>query len=121
MRFCNKVYLAPDSAWLVGDPVPHFVGEVMGETKRRQQRQSTTGANDQSVSTVFKLGRFTCSLPFPIASTPGSVSGLQADWSPDVPKRGDLTRDDVAAYRRGRDTLISEVARLTGQRILVVE
>ena len=41
------------------------------------------------------------------------------DWWPDFPHR--LNRREWRQYRKGRDTVAAELAKLTGQQTLVVE
>jgi hypothetical protein len=64
------------------------------------------------ISTSFRVGkRYRCEMRF-------TNRGLVAEWTPAPPKK--LTPEELAEYRRGRDTFLAEVAKLIGGDILVV-
>ena len=44
---------------------------------------------------------------------------LKCEWEPKTPTR--LSREEMADYRRGRNMMIAEFARLTNRQILIVE
>jgi len=68
------------------------------------------------LSTTFRVGkRYRCSISLPLRGT----VRLEARWEPRRPTR--LTEDELLDYRRGRDALLVEAARLLGGLILVAE
>lgn len=70
---------------------------------------------DRQLSTTFRVGRrFKCTM-----SMDASGGALKCEWAPRTPTR--LSRQELADYRRGRDAMIGEFARITKQRILIVE
>jgi hypothetical protein len=44
---------------------------------------------------------------------------IKCAWEPKTPRR--LSRQELADYRRGRNMMIAEFARLTNQRVLIME
>jgi hypothetical protein len=66
---------------------------------------------------TFKVGRFTCDMSFSF----DRADRFKCEWSPHLPKHGQLSKKDLAHYQRCRNRLMEEVAKATGQRILVVE
>jgi hypothetical protein len=70
---------------------------------------------DRQLSTTFRVGRrYRCTM-----SMDASGGALKCAWEPKTPKR--LSRQEMADYRRGRNMMIAEFARLTNQRVLIVE
>ena len=55
---------------------------------------------------TFRVGSFVCEMTY----QPGK--GLNAQWTPDVPRQ--LSADQWRQYRSGRDTLISEAMKALG-------
>jgi hypothetical protein len=77
--------------------------------------------NGGEISSTFRVGyRWRCSISASLVglSIDGGLS-LRCEWSPKVPKR--LSPGEMADYRRGRDALLAEVARITGLRLLSAE
>lgn len=71
--------------------------------------------SDRTISTTFRVGRrFRCTM-----SMDARGGALKCEWEPKTPTR--LSREEMADYRRGRNMMIAEFARLTNQRILIVE
>jgi len=68
----------------------------------------------KEVTNTFRVGRFICEMTF-------ADGHLSAQWSPDVPKRGSLSRKEVEQYRAGRNALMAEVAKAIGGDVLVLE
>jgi hypothetical protein len=68
----------------------------------------------KEVTNTFRVGRFVCEMTF-------ADGHLSAQWSPDVPKRGSLSREETEHYRAGRDALMAEVAKTIGGNVLVLE
>jgi hypothetical protein len=68
----------------------------------------------KEVRNTFRVGRFFCEMTF-------ADGHLSAQWSPDVPMRGSLSRGEIAQYRAGRDALMAEVAKVIGGNVLVLE
>ena len=68
------------------------------------------------LSTTFRVGkRYRCSISLPLRGT----VRLEARWEPRRPTR--LTEDELLDYRRGRDALLAEAARLLGGPVIVAE
>ena len=67
------------------------------------------------VSNTFRVGKFICEMRY----TPGA--GLSAEWTPVIPRRGELSRSEVGQYRAGRDALVAEIAKAIGGNVLLVE
>lgn len=63
----------------------------------------------------FRVGRFTCEMTYEHGK------GLRAEWTPIVPRQGDLTAAELDQYRAGRHVLMTEVAEKIGGNVLVVE
>lgn len=70
-------------------------------------------------SAPFPVGPYTCTLTA-VRGSDGNVTGLRAEWEPEAP-RTQLDAVDLAQYRLARDAFLVDVARRTGQRVLVVE
>jgi hypothetical protein len=71
--------------------------------------------SNQTISTRFRVGcRFTC-----IMSMGCDGGALKCEWEPKIPAR--LSKRELADYRAGRNMMIAEFARLTNQRVLIVE
>jgi hypothetical protein len=68
----------------------------------------------KEVTSTFRVGRFICEMTF-------ADGHLSAQWSPDVPARGSLSRKEVEQYRSGRNALMAEVAKVIGGNVLVLE
>jgi hypothetical protein len=62
---------------------------------------------------TFRVGVFTCDLAY------RPDRGLTAEWSPAVPRK--LSTWEMTQYRRGRDTLLGEVAKALGQGVILLE
>jgi hypothetical protein len=65
------------------------------------------------LETIFRVGTYFCEMSY----RPGA--GLSAQWTPDLPRQ--LSDEMRREYRRGRDSLLAEVAKAIGQAVLVVE
>ncbi|MCP5365475.1 MAG: hypothetical protein H6905_09660 [Hyphomicrobiales bacterium] len=50
----------------------------------------------------------------------GQMLTMESEWEPDVPHRL-LSKREIADYRRGRDAVLSEVAKLIGGNVMCVE
>jgi hypothetical protein len=73
----------------------------------------------RDLSTIFRVGRYTCSITLPLPlPTSGAVS-IETRWEPEPPHR--LNADELAEYRRGRDALLAEAAKHVGGPVAVVE
>lgn len=75
---------------------------------------STNPAGKKWTNT-FRAGSYTCEMSY----SPGA--GLHAQWSPAVPTAAPFSASDMAAYRRGRDNLLAEVAKAMGQGVILIE
>ena len=73
----------------------------------------------RELSTTFRVGRYTCSISMPIASLKTGAVRIETSWSPDTPSR--LSAGELEEYRRGRDALLTEAARLLGGSVVVAE
>jgi hypothetical protein len=73
----------------------------------------------EGLSTKFKVGRFRCSITLPIESLTAGTAKIQTRWEPGIPKR--LTEAELLEYRRGRDALLVEAARILGGPVIVAE
>ncbi len=72
------------------------------------------------LSVTFKVGkRYRCSIALPVDSLTSGTAQIQIRWEPEPPTR--LTKSELRDYRRGRDTLLAEAARLLGGTVLVAE
>jgi hypothetical protein len=63
---------------------------------------------------TFLVGVYRCEMTY------SKNQGFQAKWSPDLPSR-QLSDQEWAQYRSGRDNLIAEVGKAIGGSVLVVE
>jgi hypothetical protein len=73
-----------------------------------------------TLSTTFRVGRrYRCSIALPLASIEQGSAVIETRWEPDVPRR--LTKAELRDYRRGRDALMTEAARVLGGAVAVVE
>lgn len=70
-------------------------------------------------SAPFPVGRYTCVL-VAVRGPDGNVTGLRGEWEPETPRHR-LDAVDLAQYRVARDAFLHDVARRTGQRVLVVD
>jgi hypothetical protein len=68
----------------------------------------------KTISNTIRVGAYICEMTF-------ADNALSAKWSPDLPKRGSLTQQEIAAYRAGRDALMAEVAKMIGGNVLMIE
>jgi len=67
-----------------------------------------------ALEAIFRVGkRYRCHLTLPLAVLHGGAGVFGCEWSPALPSTG-LTADELVDYRRGRDALVAEAARLTG-------
>jgi hypothetical protein len=71
---------------------------------------------DTMMTSTFKVGRFSCELRFP----PPYVA-VECEWSPRLPKRGEVTNKQVAQYEQRRNQFIAQVAAVIGKPIAIVE
>ena len=71
------------------------------------------------LSATFRVGRYTCSISLPMQSLADGAVHVETSWLPETPMR--LTKAQLREYRRGRDALLAEAARLLGGSILVAE
>jgi hypothetical protein len=62
---------------------------------------------------TFLVGIYKCELTF------SKNQGLHAKWSPKLPR--ELSPQEIAQYRSGRDNLLAEVGSALGGQVLVVE
>ena len=72
---------------------------------------------------TFLVGIYKCELSY--SKQDGMLSyskedGLHAKWSPDLPDR-QLSEQEQAQYRSGRDNLLAEVGKALGGNVAVVE
>ena len=63
---------------------------------------------------TFLVGIYKCELSY------SKQDGLHAKWSPDLPDR-QLSEQEQAQYRSGRDNLLAEVGKALGGNVAVVE
>lgn len=76
-------------------------------------------AESALISRTFAVGwRYRCTLTVP-TSRAGAVAYIVAEWEPNLPKR--LSGSELANYRRGRDAVLAEAARMLGGNALVIE
>jgi hypothetical protein len=72
------------------------------------------------LSSTFRVGRrYRSSIELPLTSIEQGAAQIEARWEPDVPRR--LTKAELRDYRRGRDELLAEAARLLGGAVAIVE
>ena len=71
-----------------------------------------------AIEARFRVGKYTCSMIYPLPAASGPI---QVTWEPEIPRPRTLTAAELAQYLAGRDALIAEIARLTGQNILMVD
>jgi hypothetical protein len=70
------------------------------------------------LSTTFQVGnRYRCTIVLPLSL--GGFAQLATKWEPAPPTR--LTKSELQDYRRGRDALLAEAARVLGGAVLVAE
>lgn len=74
---------------------------------------STTTAG--KMMNTFSCGKYVCTLTY------RPDGGLSAQWSPAMPTAATFSKDDMVAYRRGRDSLLGEVAKALGQGVILIE
>jgi hypothetical protein len=80
----------------------------------------TGHAPPPEVTSTFRVGkRYTCTVTAPVP-VPGRPLMLTVEWEPHVPTRR-LSKAEARDYRRGRDTVVAELARLAGGSVLVLE
>jgi len=66
-------------------------------------------------STTFRVGRkYWCTVTYPATDDADGIGALAMQWSPRPPRR--LTNSEFRDYRRGRDAMLAEAARLLGAR-----
>lgn len=73
----------------------------------------------KELSATFRVGRYTCSISLPIQSLTSGALSIEMHWLPETPTR--LTKAELQEYRRGRDALLAEAARLLGGSVIVAE
>jgi len=71
------------------------------------------------LSTNFRVGRYTCSMAIPAKALKAGVAHIQTRWTPERPTG--MTKTELRDYRRGRDALLAEAARLLGGPVIVAE
>ena len=70
------------------------------------------------LSSTFRVGRrYRCTIVLPLGR--GTAAQMAATWEPELPRR--LTNSELRDYRRGRDAMLAEAARLLGGPVAVVE
>jgi len=73
-----------------------------------------------ALSTTFRVGcRYRCTITIPVASLTAGRAIIGTHWQPHAPTR--VTKAEIADYRRGRDALLTEAARLIGGGVAVIE
>jgi hypothetical protein len=80
-------------------------------TKRNPAGEKATAG----LSNTFRCGAYVCEMSY------RHGDGLKSQWSPAMPTAATFSNDDMAAYRRGRDALLAEVAKALGQGVIVLE
>jgi hypothetical protein len=76
-------------------------------------------AEAAALSVTFPVGRkYRCTVTIPPLRH-GELRSTVFEWVPSVPPR--LTKQELRDYRRGRDAAFAELARRTGDRMLLVE
>ena len=74
-------------------------------------------ASEAKISSTFRVGRrWTCTMTADLDAWP---LRLECRWLPEMPRR--LRQSELDDYRRGRDVLACEIARILGGPALVVE
>lgn len=46
---------------------------------------------------------------------------MQCEWDPHLPRRGEISKDDLKAYVKARDTWLAAWAKATRKKILIVD
>jgi hypothetical protein len=82
------------------------------------REQTGAGQFAEQLQTVFRVGRYLCSMCY---SLPVASGALQVTWEPNVPPPHTLTPVELAQYRAGRNALMAEVAAYTGLRIAIID
>jgi hypothetical protein len=67
------------------------------------------------VKTTFQVGKFTCDMA---CTEDGAMS---CEWSPRVPKRSELTKQDVISYLAHRNVFMGEVAKIYKVNIAIID
>ena len=81
-------------------------------TRFNRLEQEYDPERSNNLRTRFRVGcRFTC-----IMSIGCDGGALKCEWQPKIPTR--LSKQEMADYRRGRNALVAELARLTNQKSL---
>jgi hypothetical protein len=62
---------------------------------------------------IFRVGIYVCEMTY------RPRRGLKAEWRPSMPRQ--LSDQQWAEYRRGRDALLAEVAAAMGGNVAVIE
>ena len=75
-----------------------------------KQTETTTSY----ITGEFSVGRFTCTVK-------AGPDLFEVVWEPEQPKNDEFTEDMMKQYRRGRDSVVEEVAKRLGGSIVVVE
>lgn len=68
----------------------------------------------EPVVAIFKVGKFLCEFTV-------SDAGTKAEWSPDMPKPGELSPKAIKQYQAGRNLAVARYAQRAGQTVLIVE
>lgn len=63
---------------------------------------------------VAKVGRFTVEFSM-------TESGMQCVWAPHQPRRGEITKKDLADYVEARNRWVAGLAKAIGGNILIVD
>ena len=74
-------------------------------------------AEHPALTRSWPVGRFTCTLTVPPVKTGAVYAAIE--WEPHRPE--ELTRDEIAAYRRGRNQALAELTAELGIRGPTVE
>ena len=70
------------------------------------------------LSSTFRVGRrYRCTIVLPLLLS--GLTQLATKWEPAPPSR--LTKSELRDYRRGRDALLAEAARVLGGAVFVAE
>ena len=62
---------------------------------------------------TFLVGVYKCEMTY------SKNQGFQSKWSPKLPR--ELSQQEMARYRSGRDNLLAEVGKALGGQVLVLE
>lgn len=69
-------------------------------------------------SRTWQVGRYKCTLTVP-RPKPGQVMHASLEWAPEPPRQ--LSGDEFAEYRKGRNQALTEISQALGINAAVVE